>query len=405
MTLPQNATAEKALLGILGGHPELVEEVDGGIFFNPVNRTMFNALESLSAKSVSPDVLSFSHIRAELEATGKLEEVGGENTVFEIFGVNLGKLSFSYYRGLLIEAAAFRSFIVCAKTSIEEAIRMETPLEKLLSNLQEHSESKVADDLPSIKDQVVEVLDELERDIPMEKFTCGLEPLDKLLKGGVHRKEMMVIAAPTSRGKSLLLGQASLSALQENRTVAFFSLEMPSQDLIQRFASNLSGFEMLPKCELKQIRAQQEMRGITRAVMSIGDMPLFLYDNITELDQILKTAKMVKRKKGLDVLVVDYIQRCEASGDTREQAVSQIARKLKNFALNNDCAVLTASQLNDDGQVRESRAIAHEADILLHISDEKNDTKITVAKFRRGQSGTSLSVTRRGELGRFDIKY
>jgi replicative DNA helicase len=95
----------------------------------------------------------------------------------------------------------------------------------------------------------------------------------------------------------------------------------------------------------------------------------------------------------------DYLQLVETpEADSRDQAVSEVARKLENLALNCGAAVLTASQMNEAGQLRESRAIDHHAEAIINIADDR----ITVEKNRRGSRSGGVNVTLRGELGRFE---
>jgi replicative DNA helicase len=88
--------------------------------------------------------------------------------------------------------------------------------------------------------------------------------------------------------------------------------------------------------------------------------------------------------------------------DNREQAISELARRLKLTSLKANCAVLTASQLNEEGRLRESRAIGHHADSVLAIRHTEGSSLIAVDKNRRGQRGVTLPVTMRGDISRFE---
>ena len=128
-------------------------------------------------------------------------------------------------------------------------------------------------------------------------------------------------------------------------------------------------------------------------------MPLTIIDNLASLAAIEAEARRLIRTKKADVVIIDYVQLVENSGaETREACVAEVARKFKNLALSGQCAVLTASQLNEDGRLRESRAIGHHADIVVHISGDA----LVINKNRRGPRDVSIPVTLRGELGRFE---
>jgi replicative DNA helicase len=141
------------------------------------------------------------------------------------------------------------------------------------------------------------------------------------------------------------------------------------------------------------------MDSASRAIRALYGLPLTIVDNLSSLADIDREARRLARLKKADVVIVDYLQLVEnPEADSREQAVSEIARKLKNLALNCGAVVLTASQMNEAGQLRESRAIGHHADTIINIGDDR----ITVEKNRRGARGIGVNVTLRGELGRFE---
>ena len=103
------------------------------------------------------------------------------------------------------------------------------------------------------------------------------------------------------------------------------------------------------------------------------------------------------------MIIVDYLQIVSMpKADNREQAISELTRRLKLTALKSQSLVVTASQLNDDGKLRESRAIGHHADHALFIIHEKNNSSIVVEKNRRGARGVGFPVVMRGEISRFE---
>jgi replicative DNA helicase len=141
------------------------------------------------------------------------------------------------------------------------------------------------------------------------------------------------------------------------------------------------------------------MDALSNAVTSLYSMPLTIVDDISSLTAIEAEARRLIRLKKADIVIVDYLQLVENSGpETREACMAETARKFKNLALAGQCAVLTASQLNEDGKLRESRAIGHHADFVINIEDGS----LVISKNRRGARNMSIPVTLRGELGRFE---
>ena len=142
---------------------------------------------------------------------------------------------------------------------------------------------------------------------------------------------------------------------------------MPATDILRRMAANLAGLRIK---SLRENPTKREMDAISAAINAIYSMPLTIIDNLASLNAIEAEARRLIRTKKADVVIVDYLQLVENSGaDNREQAIAESARKLKNLALSGGCAVLTASQLNDDGKLRESRAIGHHADFVINIRE------------------------------------
>jgi len=170
---------------------------------------------------------------------------------------------------------------------------------------------------------------------------------------------------------------AALSAVQQGKAVALFSLEMPGKDILRRMAANLAG---LPILSAHEKPSKHHMDATSRAITTLYGLPLTIVDNLSTLADIDREARRLSRMKKADVVIVDYLQLVEnPDADSREQAVSEVARKLKNLALNCSAVVLTASQMNEAGQLRESRAIGHHADTIINIGDDR----ITVEKDRR----------------------
>ena len=116
-----------------------------------------------------------------------------------------------------------------------------------------------------------------------------------------------------------------------------------------------------------------------------------------------RLAQMIDAGLGVDLIIVDYIQLVGVSnnqGKSREQEVSEVARSLKQLSKKYNCPVLSASQLNDDGKVRESRAISHDCDVLLKIEPEEG--VIIVSKNRNGERGGELPLALNGSFQRFE---
>lgn len=398
--VPQNATAEKSALSMLSCSPRLVAEMPWteDMFLNPTHRTIFRAIESAAQSGEPGDLVALT---ARLEATGQLDGVGGAAGVTDILTTLTAThpQQAAYYRQQLVEARNYRDTLRAVTLALPEIAAMRIPLPELVERIAaaaDHDQDRKSETLAQ---QMDGLFAELERSEPQEAFSTGLPSLDRHLSGGIHRKQMTVVAGETGGGKSILLALAALANAQIGRSVAIFSLEMPARDILKRMAANLAGLPIKAAHEKPEKEEQEKLDRISRALIGLTSLPLTIIDTMTSLAEIEAEARRLARLGKADLIVVDYLQLIANEGpDSREQAISEIARKLKNLALSSGSAVITASQLNEDGKLRESRAIGHHADHVLIIGDGK----ITIAKNRNGQANVSAQVTMRGELGRFD---
>ena len=398
MTIPQNQAAERALLSILHHSPQCLTELPckADLFQHPAHKAIFGAIEQAEYAGHPTNEIA---ITSALEAAGKLQIVGGPGTLNELlFTFHApNPRQAGYFHRQLVDAHVARETLKVTQDSLGDLTRMRLHPVQFAEKISNAAQGPELIERCTLTQQLDDLIAELERQEPREAFPTGLTPLDLALDGGVHRGEVLVVAGETSGGKSVLLAQAALACLQAGgKAVALFSLEMPARDILKRMAANLSG------CRIKSIRerpTKHEMGALSNAVTNIYSMPLTIVDSIASLTAIEAEARRLIRLKRADVIIVDYLQLVENSGaETREACMAEVARKFKNLALAGQCAVLTASQLNEEGRLRESRAIGHHADVVINIGDGA----LVVAKNRRGARNISIPVTLRGELGRFE---
>ncbi len=178
---------------------------------------------------------------------------------------------------------------------------------------------------------------------------------------------------------------------------------MPAKAILRRMAANMIG---------KRVEGIREMTGDQRHVASGFDLsnafarlmnyPLTIHDTISEVAEIDAEAHRLVAMGKADLIIVDYLQIVTMpKADSREQAISELARRLKLTALKTNSVVLTASQLNEEGRLRESRAIGHHADAVINIRHDGSPI-IVIDKNRRGQRGATVPVVMRGDISRFE---
>ena len=424
-TLPIAVTAEKAALSLIAIDPEVLPHLawHSDLFALEQHKLIFTALERVYQRTGSTNMLGAI---SDLETTGKLNVAGGKEGVIETLKtmfISPGAMcveTAADYRSQLLKAKGYRDAIKTWNDAHDDVCAMRADLsaiaESLANAIQPETNAK------GVKEHLSDFLDDLENNAPLENFKTGIPKVDKLLGGGMRRGEMMVVGAQTSGGKSILLYQAALNALLDGKAVTIFSLEMPAKSILQRMACNLIGKTIIPMRELSTVtdwRSVATAKDVSSAISQLMKMKLTIRDDLSEVGEIIAEAQRLASLNKAEVIVVDYLQIVTMpNADNREQAVSELSRRLKLTALKTNSVVLTASQLNDDGAVRESRAIGHHTDFLLIIShpdDKKKEapsyrktapaqptSRIRIDKNRRGQRDVFVPVKMRGDISRFE---
>lgn len=233
----------------------------------------------------------------------------------------------------------------------------------------------------------------------------GIDAIDNHT-GGMRKGELWVIGAKTSGGKSVLMLQMAASAISEGKKVAIFTLELSTDEIIARLISYLGripisqilGTETITKHSAQKIKTYAEI--IESSGILICDMA-----NQT-IDEITGHCIRLKESHGLDIILIDYLQMISSpriKGQNREQEVAAISRACKQLAKRIKAPVITATQLNEAGQSRESRAIEHDADNVITVEHSKDDDtcQIHFWKCRNGKRGVAYDAKFDGLHQRF----
>jgi replicative DNA helicase len=399
--VPIAAKTEASALSLLATDPEILstQTWDASLFATMTHQKVFDAIKHTHDQTgcVSPITAI-----VQLDATGDLQTLGGDDAIYDILRtITLapGKVCQDMandYRKHLIKVKGYRDTLN-AFDQAEPDIRTGKADLKALGELISTAGDDKTPVTTSTKQRIIKIVDQMEGKVVKECFPTGLVYLDKTMKGGMHHGELLTVASETGGGKSIMLVQAAVANLAVEKSVLFFSLEMDANDILERMACHLAGIPLRTKEEYKE-QYSRELPSIFGALNTIQKYPLTVVDDITDIDGIIAECNRVKP----DVVIVDYIQIVENIGnDNREQAISETTRKLKNLASRNRCVVFTASQLNDDGQLRESRAIGQHSNSVVFITHEKSGTKIVVKKNRRGPKNYAFSVQMNGEISKF----
>jgi replicative DNA helicase len=236
-------------------------------------------------------------------------------------------------------------------------------------------------------------------------LSTGFSKLDEKT-GGMRKGEFWVIGAKTSVGKSVMMLQIAQHAIRDGKKVAIFTLEMGADEVVGRM---IACGNSIPIGEITQPRHVSKINidKIRNAAKSLADTGLMICDNADlSIDAISGHCQRIQETTGLDLVVIDYLQLISTPknrGQSREQEVAQISRACKQLAKRLKCPVLTATQLNEAGQSRESRAIEHDADCVFFIMQSEHECQLNIWKARNSKRGECLPVLMRGEYQRFEM--
>ena len=426
--VPHNLEAERALLGSIildnGALNLAVGTVGRDDFFSDSHRAIFSKMLELSEKSHLIDLVTLAE---ELSKEGLLEKLGGAAYLATLTdGVPVGNYSLvGEYCRIVKEKSLLRRLINASNNVIarcfEGVDEPEVLIDLAQSELFEIAGEKVRSGFfrpHEIVKSSFGTLDALaDRGQRITGVETGFEELDSMLSG-LQPSELIVLAARPSLGKTALALNIAAHAAQKGRVVGVFSLEMSKESLLMRL---LCSEARIDSHKLRTgFASQQDWEKMAKALGRLAEAPLFIEDTpALSVLQIRAKARRLKAERGLDLLVVDYLQLATGHGrfENRTQEVSFISRSLKGIAKELNIPVLALSQLSRAPEqhgagrpelwhMRESGSIEQDADVVIFIYRERRrddeedgqdpragvETKLIVGKQRNGPTGDVILV-------------
>jgi replicative DNA helicase len=384
---PQDLDAEQSVLGalLLSGSPSSAsyrhfgEILETGIraeeYYRPAHATIHRAICDLHEAGEPVDPVM---VADKLTERGELARVGGIAYLHACVQAVPTAANGAEYAEI-VRAKAYRRAVIESAQRILEYANSDAGDEDEVRDLVEQQLTGIIAGTPGLQqappavgDLYLDWVTDLE-DIQNGRkvgLTYGFADLDTLTSG-MQPGNVTVVAAQSGVGKSTLALNSAVAAAKAGAKVMFSSLEMSSTELMQKIAAAEG------KIALHHLTHQG---GLTpegwEIVRRLGPelfqtLPLRVYrPDGASLSDIMAAARACARDGGLDLLVVDYLQLVEVQqsrNQTREQAVAAVSRGLKNLSVQLDCHVIALSQLNDDGLVRESRAIKNDASVVIKV--------------------------------------
>ncbi len=422
--LPNSLEGEQFILGaLLIGQQRIWDEVMEILtpedFYKSAHKYIFSCMKKLYKTGQTADILS---INEELKKENKLESIGGSLYLAELVEESASPISAEECAHVIREKAILRKIITLCTDFRQRALshnftKLDAFIDSLERDLFQFTENMFQNRLLPITDIVKTGLERLEdlhhKKLSVTGVSTSFTELDHLTSG-FQPGELSIIAARPSMGKTAFSLNIALSASLNNKKVAFFSIEMAKEQILMRLLS------MAGKVPLSHLRngqiISQDWDNLVLAASQLSETSFFVDDSsFLSPFEIRSRARRLKSQKGLDLLIVDYLQlmSLKENMESREREVSEISRLLKSIAKELQIPVLALSQLNRGvegrtnrrpmlSDLRESGSIEQDADVIMMLYRDDYYNKTSEKK---GQAEVILNKQRNGPTGNVILKW
>jgi replicative DNA helicase len=386
---PYSEDAEHAVLSAMLMDADAIvraaETVDDSMFYAERHRRIFRAMLALTERGGVVDPLTLAE---ELLRRGELEAAGGKEYIGFLVDAAPTSANVEYHAGIVREKSILRTLIQVSTQIVHDAFAGQTTANELLDEAESRifavSQTRQADGFMRIKELLwptMERIEALQRGgKTITGVASGFNDLDDLTSG-FQPSDLIIVAARPSMGKTAFcLNVAQHAAIDESKKIAFFSLEMSKESLVQRM---LTSEARVDSQRLRRgLLRDDEFPMLARAAGILSSAPVWIDDTpgITLLEMRSK-ARRLKADAGIDMIIVDYLQLMQgpSNAENRQQEVSQISRGLKALAKELNVPVIALSQLSRAPEqrtgdhrpqlsdLRESGAIEQDADLIMFL--------------------------------------
>ena len=415
---PQNLEAEMAVLGSMLIEEEAIskaiEYIDDTCFYKDSHKKIYKAIIELYHKSKAVDLVTLIE---QLRKADVLEDIGGASYITGLTAAIPTAANIIYYAKIVKEKYILRSLISAATDIASESYSSETDADTILDRAEmmifDITSRKIENRFVPIKELVrdnIELIDTLyQRKENITGIPTGFHELD-VMSAGLQPSDLIIIAGRPSMGKSALATSITEHAgIVERLPVAFFSLEMSKEQLVQRMLCSHA------KVDAHKVRtgflSQSDWPKLTNAAGKLSEAPIYIDDTpgISALELRAKSRRM-KVQFDIKLIVVDYLQLMRGAGrsENRQQEISEISRSLKALARELNVPVIAISQLSRAvesrsdkrpqlSDLRESGSIEQDADLVALLlreeyytptEENKGMAELIIAKQRHGPVGT-----------------
>lgn len=415
--MPNNVEAEQNVLGALLIDDKMADVIMPTLavedFFVSQNRIIYAAMRELVERSSPIDTVS---VADKLELQGKLDEVGSIDYLNSLAMGVVSSANAKYYADIIKRDSLTRKVISAGNDILEYAYTCEDgadalgKAEQLVFKIAEEKTDKA---LTHAKEALATAFQNIQDaqagNTPSNLIFTGFTNLDRKTKG-LKPGDFVILAARPGVGKTALALNIAVNCLLKNKTVAVFNMEMTAPALVKRMLAYLSGVTF----ESMDVRGQlsdSDIAKLYNAYTTLLGKELYIDDySMNHPSDILSKCRRLKREKGLDLVIVDYLQLMEAdskgrASESRQNDVSTMSRQLKVYAKELGVPILALSQMSRGAEkegrapqlsdLRDSGAIEQDADVVMFLHDPskvdenlpKDEILLLLRKNRSGSIG------------------
>lgn len=430
---PHSVESEQSILGSIILDKDAIitvaETINPGDFYKEAHKIIYESMLKLNSNNEPIDLITLIE---ELRKEGHLDNVGGISYLTSLSTIVPTTSNVKYYANIVKEKSVMRQLIKASNEIINLGYDASTDVQEILDKAEKNifniSQEKTSDDIQPINLVLQDTFDMIERlctdKSDVTGITTGFTDLNKKING-LQRTDLILLAARPAMGKTAFsLNLVQNAALKGDASVAVFSLEMSKEQLVQRMLSAQSNVE-LSKIKTGSL-GESDWPRIIDAMAVLSEANIFIDDTPgIKISEIRSKCRRLKIEKGLDLILIDYLQLMEGEGknENRQQEIAKISRSLKILAKELDCPVVALSQLSRSPELRkdhrpilsdlrESGSIEQDADIVMFLyrdeyyhddSEKKNIGEVIIAKNRHGETG-NVELVWFGQVQKFADK-
>ena len=430
---PHSVESEQSILGSIILDKEAIitvaETIQPMDFYKEAHKIIYESMLKLNSNNEPIDLITLIE---ELRKEGHLDSIGGISYLTSLSTIVPTTSNVKYYANIVKEKSVMRQLIKASNEIINLGYDASTDVQEILDkaekNIFDISQEKSGDDIQPINvvlQDTFEMIEKLCTDkSEVTGITTGFADLNKKING-LQRTDLILLAARPAMGKTAFsLNLVQNAALKGDASVAVFSLEMSKEQLVQRMLSAQSNVE-LSKIKTGNL-GESDWPRIIDGMAVLSEANIFIDDTPgIKISEIRSKCRRLKIEKGLDLILIDYLQLMEGEGknENRQQEIAKISRSLKILAKELDCPVVALSQLSRSPELRkdhrpilsdlrETGSIEQDADIVMFLyrdeyyhddSEKKNIGEVIIAKNRHGETG-NVELVWFGQVQKFADK-